>query len=152
MHIESVQILGVRNLEQAVISPNKKINLFTGKNASGKTSFLEAIHILGRSKSFRTPRIKDVINHHQAHLSVTANIHHEYYKPLKLQITKGGKTNSLNLNNEKVNTVSELAKILPIITITQDSQQIITGPPKQRRHWLDWAMFHVEPDYLLSWK
>ncbi len=152
MYIESVQIQGVRNLEQAVIHPNQKTNIFTGRNASGKTSFLEALHILARSKSFRTHRIRDVINHSEDILTITADIKHEFYKPLKLKIKKGGKTNSLTLNNENIKSVSELAKILPIITITQDSQQIITGSPKQRRHWLDWAMFHVEPKYLLSWK
>ncbi len=152
MHIESVQIQGVRNLEEIVIYADKNINIFVGKNASGKTSFLEAIHILARSKSFRTPRIKEVINHHQNELAVTANITHEFYKPLRLQVNKGGKNSVSTLNKEKIKTVSELAEILPIITITQDSQQIITGSPKTRRHWLDWAMFHVEPEYLQSWK
>jgi DNA replication and repair protein RecF len=152
MHIKKIQILGVRNLKEAIISPNNQINIFTGRNASGKTSVLEAIHILARSKSFRTPRIRDVITHKSSKLLVAANFDHEKHNGLKLKVEKGGKTNTQILNGEKLKTVSELAKTFPFITITQDSQQIIVGTPKQRRHWLDWAMFHVEPGYLACWK
>lgn len=152
MQIKKLQIRGVRNLKEVIIEPNNRINVFTGKNASGKTSFLEAIHILARSKSFRTPRIKDVINHEDDQLAVAAEITHERRTAIKLKVEKGTKKNTLSLNNNNLKTVSELAKILPIITVNQDTQLLVTGPPKQRRHWLDWAMFHVEPTYLLSWK
>jgi DNA replication and repair protein RecF len=152
MQVKKLRIHGVRNLTEVSIKPNKKINIFTGRNASGKTSFLEAIHILARSKSFRTPRIKDVINFKEKQLSVAAEIEHERLTTINLKVNKGGKNNILSLNGSSLKTVSELATILPIISINQDTQLLITGSPKQRRHWLDWAMFHVEPSYLMSWK
>jgi DNA replication and repair protein RecF len=86
MHIKKIQILGVRNLKEAIISPNNQINIFTGRNASGKTSVLEAIHILARSKSFRTPRIRDVITHKSSKLLVAANFDHEKHNGLKLKV------------------------------------------------------------------
>ena len=41
---------------------NKKINIFIGKNAQGKTNLLEAIYMCATGRSFRTNRDKEIIN------------------------------------------------------------------------------------------
>ena len=152
MHMEWLQIQRVRNLENIQISPGPQINIFTGKNASGKTAVLEAIFLLSRARSFRTPRIQDVIQHKQESLLVSAKIQHENAGLIKTGIKKRYGEVIIKRNGEKIKTVSNQASQLPIVLITQESQTLITGAPKQRRHWLDWAMFHVEPDYLRHWK
>jgi len=152
MYMETLQIERVRNLEKTEITLDKKLNIFTGKNASGKTAILESIFILSRAKSFRTPRIQNVITHKHNSLLITAKVQHELEGAINTGIEKKHGTVEIKRNGEKIKTVSDQAKKLPLILITQDTHNLISGGPKQRRHWLDWAMFHVEPDYLDHWK
>ena len=49
-----LQVDNFRCLQQVELEPAPGINLITGENASGKTSLLEAIFVLGRGRSFRT--------------------------------------------------------------------------------------------------
>lgn len=152
MYVESLQIENVRNLEKTEIKLNKKLNIFTGKNASGKTAILESIYILSRARSFRTPRIQNVIKHQNKSLLITAKVQHEQDGAINTGIEKKYGTVLIKRNGEKIKAVSDQAKKLPLVLITQDTHSLISGGPKQRRHWLDWAMFHVEPDYLDHWK
>ncbi|MGY8813485.1 MAG: DNA replication/repair protein RecF [Gammaproteobacteria bacterium] len=152
MFIESLQIDRVRNLEKTEIKIKKKLNIFTGNNASGKTAILESIYILSRAKSFRTPRIQNVIKHQNKSLLITAKVQHEHDGVFNTGIEKKHGNVVIKRNGEKIKAVSDQAKKIPIVLITQDTHNLISGGPKQRRHWLDWAMFHVEPDYLDHWK
>jgi DNA replication and repair protein RecF len=150
--MEWLQIQRVRNLDDIQFKPNPRINVFVGKNASGKTAILEGIYLLARARSFRTPRIQEVIQKEQKELRVLAKIQHEKSGLIQTGLEKSYGQFSIRRNKEPVKTVSDQASHIPIVLITQDTSTIITGPPSVRRHWLDWAMFHVEPNYLTHWK
>lgn len=152
MKFEWLQIDQVRNLTSQRITPGPQINLLTGKNASGKTSILEAIYILARGRSFRTPRIQDVIQFNKKSLVVTAKIQSETTGTVISGIEKEYGRQTIRYDGIKVKTISEQARNLPLVLITQDSHGLVTGSAKYRRQWLDWAMFHVEPEYLNVWK
>ena len=152
MQIKSLRAQFVRNLSDVQIDPGPGINVFTGPNGSGKTAMLEAIYSLSRARSFRTSRINEVIQHSKRELSVSAKIASASGVPADISINKAhGKTN-LKYCGESVHKVSEQAKNFPLILMVPDSHILITGGPKQRRHWIDWFMFHVEPLYLEGWR
>jgi len=152
MQMDWLQIKQFRNLASIEFSPGPRLNFFVGRNASGKTAILEAIFLLSRGKSFRTPRIQDVIQHDQKSLLVFSRIKHEQEGVISTGIEKSYGQTTIKYNGNKIKTVSEQSRGVPVILINQDSQTLLTGGPKERRHWLDWAMFHVEPDYLDVWK
>ena len=52
--LEKLRVDDFRCLQQVELEPSPGINLIVGENASGKTSLLEAIFVLGRGRSFRT--------------------------------------------------------------------------------------------------
>ncbi|MEX2525559.1 MAG: DNA replication/repair protein RecF [Gammaproteobacteria bacterium] len=153
MYLEWLQTGNVRNLQQIRIDPGPGLNIFTGRNASGKTAILESLYLLGRARSFRTPRIQEVISREQETLHVSAGV---MYSSSGLRVTtgleKGRGQVTIRYNGSPVRTVSEQARYLPLVLVTPDSHYLVTGTPKQRRHWLDWAMFHVEPSYLEAWR
>ncbi|MFQ5659602.1 MAG: DNA replication/repair protein RecF [Gammaproteobacteria bacterium] len=152
MHIETLRAKNVRNLTDIIIEPAPRLNLFIGPNASGKTALLEAIHFLSRTHSFRTPRLNEVIRYNQAVLLVTAAIRYDAADTIKTSIEKCRGRAEIHYNGEVIRKVSEQAKNLPLILIAADTHNLITGAPKRRRHWLDWALFHVEPAYLDAWR
>ena len=151
MHIEYLQAQNVRNLTNVEIAPGPRLNLFIGPNASGKTALLEAIYILSRGRSFRTPRVAEVIQHRKESLLVAAHLSRSLSQSVRTGVVKGPGKTVIRYDGEIIKKTSDQAKNLPVILIAPDSHRLITGEPKQRRHWLDWGMFHVEPDYLTLW-
>ena len=59
----------VRNLRQVRLEEARlSANVFYGANGSGKTSVLEAIHLLGMARSFRGNSVKSLITHERGAL------------------------------------------------------------------------------------
>ncbi|MGI9228662.1 MAG: DNA replication/repair protein RecF [Gammaproteobacteria bacterium] len=153
MQIEWLQIRQVRNLldvELQALHPG--INVFYGPNGSGKTAILEAIHCLSRCRSFRTARIDRVVNHQFPILQVSAGLNHADFGKVTTGVERGNGHINIRFNNASVNRVSVQAAQIPILTITPDSHELITGSPGHRRKWLDWAMFHMEHNYVEQWR
>lgn len=152
MHIEWLQIQNVRNLTNFRIQPTPQLNLFIGPNACGKTTILEAIYLLSRARSFRTPRVNEVIQHGKESLLVSAGLRYSRAGLINTGIEKGHGKTIIHYNGENIKKISEQAKNIPLVLVAPDTHNLIMGTPKQRRHWLDWAMFHVEPAYLEDWR
>ena len=140
----------VRILESVDIELLDRLNVITGPNGSGKTSVLEALHILARGKSFRSPRIREVIRRQTDQLLVAATVH-KSDKNIHCGVQRDTRQTVMKYNGDPVRSLSEQAKQLPILVLTPDSVSVMTGLPRERRRWLDWLMFHVEPDYLTIW-
>lgn len=151
MQLQEAQLSGVRNLTDLKLSCSPGINIICGRNAAGKTAILEGIYLLSRASSFRTPRARDVIQYGRQTLTVTARIKLEKQKIIATGIEQGSQQTNIRYNGEKVKKRSEQAKNLPLVVITTESHRLIYGTPKERRHWLDWSLFHVEPDYMALW-
>lgn len=152
MHIERLYIRNVRIIDEIQINTGKGINLIYGKNASGKTSLLEAVYILSRGRSFRTPRIQEVISTKSDRLQIGIEGRCEITGRITAGIEKTLNKTSIKFNGSPVAKTSEQATKIPVILITPESRTLVTGEPRHRRHWLDWAMFHMEPSYLEHWR
>ena len=61
MEINKLEMISFRNHKKTNISFNPGLTIIWGKNGSGKTSVLEAIHSLSYGKSFRTNNKNDLI-------------------------------------------------------------------------------------------
>lgn len=125
--------------------------MLVGPNASGKTSVLEAIYLLSRARSFRTARINEVIQHKKPALLVTAALRYGQSGRVMTGIEKGQGRTVIHYNGENIKKISDQARNIPLILVAPDVQNLVSGSPRQRRHWLDWAMFHVEHSYLDDW-
>ena len=152
MYLAKLAITNVRNLTKIQLECSSGINIIAGKNAAGKTAILESIHVLARVSSFRTPRITDVIQHGKNSLAVMAHIDNPGSVAVITGIEKSKQNTQLKFNGNKVLKRSEQVRNLPVITITAESHRLLYGSPRERRHWLDWSMFHVEPAYMQDWQ
>src|ERR1700722_17321208 len=61
MPLRRVQVTDFRCLQSAALELDPRFTLISGPNASGKTSLLEALYVLGRGRSFRTRRLEHLI-------------------------------------------------------------------------------------------
>ena len=152
MHIEWLQVKNVRNLSNLRLEPDPSLNFIFGPNGSGKTALLEAIHILSRCRSFRTSGINRVIRHQQQELQVSAGLRLPDQSMVVTGVERSRGTITIRFNNRTIRKVSDQAAQVPVITITPDIHGMVSGSPVFRRRWLDWAMFHVKPAYIETWK
>jgi len=152
MQITKLSVKNVRNIQSSTFKPGNTLNFIVGPNASGKTALLEAIYMLSRAKSFRTPRASEIIQKGENSLSVSASMSYASKGTVSTGIEKTRKATEIRFNGASLKTVSEQATNIPLIVITPDSQDLATGSPKGRRHWMDWALFHVEHKYMELWK
>ena len=148
MHITRLNIQRVRNLQAVAISGLQPFNVFYGPNGSGKTSILEAIHLLATGRSFRTHIPKNYI-HHQAHDAIV--FAQSDTDKIGMQKMQSGEQ-IIKVNGDLIGTQGQLAKLLPLQVIDPQSTDIIDHGAKARRQLLDWLMFHVEPDFYFAWQ
>ncbi len=156
MTIRKLTITDVRNVLSASFEPSADINIFFGNNGSGKTSLLEAIHILGVARSFRTPKVKPVVRAGAEKLTVFGLIDHSDRKQsLSVGVSKGvlDESTLIRVAGETLYSSSELAYLLPLLVINPDTFKLLEGSPGSRRNFIDWGVFHVKHDiFLPAWK
>ncbi len=157
MYLTRLEVVGLRNLVDARLTPCAGINVFCGANGSGKTSLLEAIYLLGRGRSFRTRLLKAAINHAVDTTTVFGLVAEEgvdgavagggqHQTPIGVLRNKAGQF-LCKVNGEPVYTASSLAETLPLLLLNSDSFQLLDGGPQYRRGFVDWGVFHVEPAF-----
>lgn len=153
MSIKRVSIHNLRNLIASDIKPSQDVNLFFGENGSGKTSFLEAINILTLGRSFRSHKIKSLINEHSSELTVFGHLQSDDNTEVPIGVTRQRSGQSaFKVGGEAINSTAELAHQLPLLVINADTFSLLEGSPKNRRQFLDWLVFHVEPEFFPAWK
>ncbi|MFV8818911.1 DNA replication/repair protein RecF [Haliea sp. E17] len=144
-----LQISGVRNLRQVRLDELGPVNVFFGPNGSGKTSALEAIHLLGMARSFRgNPR--SLITHGESSCTVFGQLVQGNIG-LGVEREMGGEAR-IRVSGNPIQSVSELVEYLPLQVINADSFDLLNGPPAGRRRFLDLGVFHVEHGFYPQWK
>lgn len=147
MNVESIRLINFRNYGDQLIRLNKKLNILVGKNAQGKTNFLEAIYVCATGKSFRTNRDRELINFRKSAAYIGAKIeidNNEKLIEIKLDVTgkKRIKINSLELKNLK-----ELDSGLNVVAFSPDDLNLIKGGPHERRSFIDMSISQIKPVY-----
>lgn len=142
-----------RNINELDIEPSAHFNLLYGDNGSGKTSILEIIHFLSLGRSFRSHILSRVITYEQSAFSLFGLIQQQGHLTLPVGIEKSrhGKMR-MKIGNEATASLANLAKILPLQLINPDSYYLLNAGPKQRRQFLDWGVFHLEPSFYPVWQ
>lgn len=148
MQITRLNIERVRNLRTVALHGLQPFNVFYGQNGSGKTSILEAIHLLATGRSFRTHIPKHYIQTDTQDAIVFAQSNS---KKIGMQKLLSGEQ-LIKVNGDNIATQGQLAKILPLQLIDPQSTDIIDHGAKPRRQLLDWLMFHVEPEFYHAWQ
>lgn len=152
MPLSSLSIDGFRNLEKLNLSFSPELNLFSGENAAGKTSFLETIYVLGRARSFRSSSLDRAISHGQPHFQLVAKLQQDSGRLIPVGVSRKPGQLTARIDGEPVRRLSELAALFPLQWVGGNLHELIENGPPVRRQFLDWGLFHVKPDYIPVWK
>ena len=150
MSLAQLSIRNLRRLAEADVELHAGRNLIFGANASGKTSFLEAIYLLGRGRSFRTRNTERVIRHGEHELIVFGRTSSERPRLLGVQASRGEPTVA-KIDGAFAASLAELSQALPVQVIEPGVHKLVEESALRRRRWLDWGVFHVEPGFIDTW-
>jgi DNA replication and repair protein RecF len=140
-----------RCIELAELDLDPHYNLIFGNNASGKTSLLEAIAYLGRGKSFRGAATQDGIRHGCNDFVLRGRVDTGSRQAM-LGVRNSRDGLEIKIDGDRDGGAAALATMLPLQVIDPDVHDLVAGAPEQRRRYLDWMAFHVEPNYLGLWR
>jgi len=136
MSLVRLELRHVRNIAEATLTPSPSCNVIFGANASGKTSLLEAIHILGLARSFRTPHIKQVIQRGSEGLTVFGRRSRADGSEVALGIERTLRETRIRVAGTNVDRAAELARWLPVQVINPESHEVLEQGPRFRRQFL----------------
>lgn len=149
MYIKNIKLKNFRNYKEQEINLEKKINIFYGDNAQGKTNILESIYLCALGKSFRTKKEKELILFSEDNSFIEVN----YQKK-----DREGKIN-LKINNKKIfyindikiKKLSEILGSINIVMFSPDDINIIKGNPEARRKFLNIMISQLRPKYIYNY-
>ena len=149
MALTRLALSNFRNIVAADLPLAPAVNLFCGENGSGKTSLLEAVHMLGTGRSFRSRQSQGVIQYGEEALTVFGRLNNG--SSLGVEKRRDGQ-GRIRINQAAAETSSQLASCLPLQVINSESFGALDGGPGVRRQLLDWTVFHVEHSFAGHWK
>lgn len=152
MWIERMRIEDVRILQSVDLRLLPGLNLFIGANGAGKTSLLEAAHLLGYGRSFRTAGREALVRRGTERARVVADLKFADGVSRRLGIERSGPSWRGRVDDEEVAQLSALFRLCAVCCFEPGSHELISGPADGRRAMLDWGVFHVEPDFLSVWR
>ena len=139
MRLDELEVRNIRIVSIMDCTPGDCLNVFVGANGSGKTSILEGIHLLGSGRSFRTHRLAELISRDQSWLRVRGVIRGEDGASETIGVERGAEGLRIRLAGDEIRSASALARRLPLVVITADSQRLLTDGAMFRRQLMDWC-------------
>lgn len=151
MTLQRVQVSDFRCLHSAELELDARFTLISGPNASGKTSLLEALYVLGRGRSFRTRRLDNLIRSGADTFVVFGEA---LIAERRVGLGVEGSTQGVRakIAGDRVSSLAELAAALPVQIIDPEVHRLIEEGPSRRRRFLDWGVFHVEHEFVGRWQ
>ena len=147
MEISSLKLLNFRNYETLELKFSNKVNLIYGKNGMGKTNIIEAIYMLGLTKTFRSNNDDIVIKKGKNIAKIEGMIKDSIFHNYKIIISNAGKR--IKIDNNKIAKVSDYITKVNIILFNPDDLKLIKDTPSIRRKMLNIEISGINGEYLL---
>lgn len=152
MRIEHLQLQDFRRFQTVALALQPGFNLLLGDNGSGKTTVLEALHLLAHGRSFRG-RVRDGLIRQGA---PALQVYTEWEAPEGVRRRAGlqhaGQQWQARLDGADVRQLGQLCEALAVVTFEPGSHALVDGSSEVRRRYLDWGMFHVEHAFMPWWR
>lgn len=151
MRIDQLRVRGLRCLSDVQLALDPSINAFVGANGAGKTSVLEAVFLLSHARSFRGGAKEALMQRGASKLSVFAELRHADNHVSRLGLGREISRWEAKVDGENV-AIGQLVRECAVVCFEPGSHALIAGGAEERRRYLDWGVFHVEHDFLSSWR
>lgn len=147
MKINKLILQNFRNYKHLEISFEKRLNIFCGKNAQGKTSILEAIYYLSLLTSYRTNQDIELINYHEQEFRLYAQYQNTYREnSLKISKSQLNKKRECSINDIILSNKDYIGEF-KVVAFSPEDLDIIKGEPLNRRRFINIQISRINKYY-----
>jgi DNA replication and repair protein RecF len=146
MHLARLRLRDFRNYSRMDAAFVPGFHLLLGDNAQGKTNILEAIYLLATLRSFRGVGSAQMVRHGQRGYFVGASAVGQGEREIKMYWS--ARERSLTLDGQPVRRLTEYLGVLRTVVFCTEDLQIVKGPARARRRFIDLLLSQTHPAYL----
>ncbi len=147
MEIRSLKLINFRNYESLELKFSSETNIIYGQNGMGKTNLVEAIYILGLTKTFRLGNESVIIKKGKNITKIEGLIMDNILNSYKIVVSDTGK--HIKIDNNKISKISDYITKVNVILFNPDDLKIIKDTPMTRRRLLNIEISGINKEYLL---
>lgn len=146
MHLAHLRLRDFRNYTRLDADFVPGFHLLLGDNAQGKTNILEAIYLIATLRSFRGVGGAQMVRHGQKGYFVGARLIGQGEHETKMYWSS--RERSLGLDGRPVRKLTDYLGVLRTVVFCTEDLQLIKGPSRARRRFLDLLLAQTHPGYL----
>lgn len=151
MVIQSLEGKDFRNYENLSLTFGNGVNIFYGDNAQGKTNILEAIYLMGTTKSHRSSRDSEMVRfgETEAHLRMKfkrKDVSHQIDMHLRKNKGKG-----VAIDGGVVRKSADIIGFTNMIFFSPEDLSIVKNAPGERRRFLNMELCQLDKTYLYAY-
>lgn len=154
MYLRHLSLTNFRVYERLAVDLSAGLTVFVGPNAAGKTSLLEAIHVLATTKSPRTNADCELVRWGAPVARAEGEFVSRGQATIRLAIGleascgRGASGKRLEVDGEVVPSARDVIGRASVVMFAPDDLAIIKGGPGLRRRFLNTAIAQLRPAYL----
>jgi DNA replication and repair protein RecF len=143
--VERVEVRAFRNLASADVQLGPRFNVVAGNNGQGKTNLLEAVYVLGTSKSFRTAKTSELVSFGSELASVRGRVMEDGESRIQSVGFGSGRglVRQVKIDDKRPPTLVAYAVRTPMVVFHPGELSLSTGPNSERRRLLDRAALYL---------
>lgn len=151
MVIESLEGKDFRNYEKLSLTFGNHVNIFYGDNAQGKTNILEAIYLMGTTKSHRGSKDFEMLRfgEPEAHLRmrfIKKEVSHQIDMHLRKSRGKG-----IAIDGSVIRRSADMIGFTNMIFFSPEDLSLVKNAPGERRRFLDMELCQLDKTYLYAY-
>jgi DNA replication and repair protein RecF len=149
LRLESIRIANFRNHSLLEFEPGPSITVIHGRNGTGKTSLLEAVHFCALTRGFAGNADRECLLFGRDHFSIKARFVSDRNTTTEVRVFyTAEKEKQVYVNEQEITSFSRHIGTIPCVTFTPPELAIVTGSPSERRKFMDTAICQHDRRYL----
>ena len=152
MKITELKLKNFRNYENLSLYPDPGVNLLFGRNGSGKTNLLEAIHYAALGRSHRISNDTNVIRYGQEFALSTVGISTSLgQREITVRFHPGeAQKKEIQIDGKKIQKFSDMMGCLRCVIFSPEDLGLIREGPSVRRRYLDMMISQISRRYFVA--
>ena len=144
MTLDKLFISNFKNYSEAEVHLCGNVNCFVGNNGAGKTNLLDAAYYLSFCKSYF-----NAVDSQNIRLGADFfAVHGTYGADTVSCVLRRGQAKQMKWNRKAYKTFAEHIGKIPMVMVSPNDQQLITGGSDHRRKFVDGVISQTDHDYL----
>jgi len=150
LRLNQIELIHFRNYLNQTFTFQERVIGICGKNGTGKTNLLDAVHYLSFAKSYFSRLDQTNVYHGLQGLRLVGNYHLNGDNQELIYIMRENNRKELGLNGEPYQKFSDHLGKFPAVMIAPDDISLIGGSSEERRKLVDSILSQINKPYLLA--